>query len=336
MFRPRDDKKRTVSSLPTISVILPTHQAGKYLQNCLKSIAMQDYPKDKLEVLIIDGGSRDRTLEIAKKFNTFPTKILFNPFRDCDEGKSIGLRHASGEIIALIDADNELNSPDWFKVMVQPLLEDKTLFGVESPWLIRKDDPLINQYETLLQIADPLARQLHPKMEVLDRGKYIVYRTKFGDTPVIGANGFLWRRRVIDFVGGYEQKFEEVNFIARVVEGGYLSYAKVKEVGIYHYYCTSVWSYIKKRVKIGRKFLARKERGQKTWVDHATNDSFLRAVLYNMSIIGPTLEALSEYRKSRNIAWIWHPFISFLTIIVYSYAVIEHQLRKVIKRLVKS
>lgn len=320
--------KPAESSLPTISVILPTYQAEKDLPNCLRSIAMQDYPKDKLEVLVIDGGSHDKTLEIARDFKAFKSEILFNPFRDCDEGKSIGLKHAKGEIIALIDADNELNSPSWFRVMVQPLLEDKTIFGVESPWLMRRDDPSINKYETLLVVADPLARRFHPKMETLDRGKYTVYRAKLGDTPVIGANGFLWRRDVIDFVGGYEQKFEEVNFIARVIEGGYLSYAKVKDVGIYHYYCTSIPSYIKKRLKIGRKFLGRKGRGQATWVDHAKNDSFLLAVLYNVSVVGPAIEAISEYRKSRNPAWFWHPFISWLTIMVYGYAVLEYRIKK--------
>lgn len=325
------DKKNAKNNYPTISVILPTYQAEKDIENCLNSIATQDYPKDKLEILAIDGGSRDRTLEILKKFKAFKTTILFNPFRDCDEGKSIGLHHAKGEIIALIDADNELSSPKWFKTMIFPLMEDKTIFGVASPWLMRKDDPSINKYETLIKIADPLARRFHPKMEIINRGKYIIYKAKLGDTPVIGANGFLWRRNVIDSVGGYEHKFEEVNFIARVIKGGYLSYAEVKDVGIYHYYCTSILSYIKKRVKIGRKFLGRKARRQKTWVDHAQQDSFFWAVMYNISIVGPMFEAINEYRKSGKIAWFWHPFISWLTIMVYAYAVIEHQVKKTLK-----
>jgi len=324
------------SFYPTISVILPTYQAEKYLHNCLNSIAIQDYPEDRLEILLIDGGSRDRTLEIAKNFKAFPLKILFNPFKDCDQGKSIGLHQAKGEIIALIDADNELSSKSWFKEMVRPLLKDGTIFGVESPWLIRKDDPLINQYETLLQIADPLARRFHPKMKIIDKGNYLVYKAKFGDTPVIGANGFLWRRKVIDSVGGYENKFEEVNFIARVIEGGYFSYAKVKNVGIYHYYCTSILSYVKKRLKIGRKFLGRKERNQKTWVDHANHDSFWGAVLFNISVIGPLIEAIREYRESKNIAWLYHPFISFLTILVYGYAVIEYYIKRAINKLKNS
>lgn len=325
--------KMDSTDLPTVSIILPTYNAEKDIQNCLASIKMQDYPKEKLEVIIIDGGSRDKTLEIVGKFKAFPTKILFNPFRDCDQGKSIGLHQAKGEIIALIDADNELSSPQWFKEMIKPLKKDEALFGAESPWLIRKDDPLINQYETLLQVADPLARRFHPKMEIIDKGDYVVYKAKLGDTPVIGANGFLWRRKVIDSVGGYENRFEEVNFIARVIEGGYFSYAKVKNVGIYHYYCTSIFNYIKKRLKIGRKFLGRKERRQRTWVDSASKYGFLGAVLYNISLVGPLTEAVREYRKSKNVAWFYHPFISWLTIMVYAYAVGEHYTKRLLNKI---
>lgn len=316
--------------LPTISVILPTYNAEKYLKRCLDSIKMQDYPKEKLEIIVIDGGSRDRTLEIAKRYET---KILFNPFRDCDEGKSIGIHNSRREIIALIDADNELDSPQWFRKMTKPLLEDKSIFGVESKWLIKHDDPLINRYVTLLQITDPLARRFHPKMEISDRGDYVVYRAKFGDTPVIGANGFLWRRSVIDTIGGYENKFEEVNFIARLIEGGYLSYAKPKNVGTYHYYCTSVFGYISKRLKTGRKFLARKAQRRKTWVDYAEKENFWLGVLYNVSIIGPLFETINEIKKSKNAVWLWHPFISWLTIVVYSYSVLEHYARRGIKKI---
>ena len=54
--------------LPLISVILPTYNNDKVLFNCLDSIFKQDYKN--FEVLIIDGGSSDNTLKIAKQFNT--------------------------------------------------------------------------------------------------------------------------------------------------------------------------------------------------------------------------------------------------------------------------
>lgn len=51
---------------PSISVIIPTLNAAAVLEGCLRSIAVQDYPKDLVEIIVADGGSTDGTLEIAK------------------------------------------------------------------------------------------------------------------------------------------------------------------------------------------------------------------------------------------------------------------------------
>lgn len=308
-----------------VSVIIPTYNAGKYLDKCLKSIEAQDYPKNLYEIVIIDGGSLDKTLTIAKKYKNL--KILRNPYRDAESGKSIGIESSKGEIIALIDADNEIVGKNWLSKMVQPLVDDEEIFGVESPWFVRGKDPLINQYVTLLRIADPLARRFHPKMKVEDREDYEVYHLELGQTPVVGANGFLWRKKFIKVIGRHKPKFEEVNYISLMVEHGHLIYARVKDVGIYHYYCTSLFDYIRKRIKIGRKFMTRKEKGQDTWLDKSKGISFLMAVLYNVTFIGPTIEAINQYRKSGNIAWIWHPFISFLTIVIYAIIFIQTKIK---------
>ncbi len=310
--------------LPTVSFIIPTYNAANYLPACLASIKKQQYPRGRYEILVIDGGSTDATVAIAREFGT---TILKNPFRDAESGKSIGIQKAKGEIIALVDADNELVEKNWLKQMVRPLTEDTTIFGVESPWYVRKRDPLINQYVTLLHIADPLARRLHPAMREEDRGGYVVYHLKLGDTPVVGANGFLWRKKFIKTINRYKPKFEEVNYISLLVQHGYLVYARVKDVGIYHHYCTSVIDFIKKRIKIGKKFLARKEKRQQTWVDQSGSTGFFWAVLYNVSFIGPLIEAIREYQTSKKIAWVLHPFLSFLTIVVYAYVFIERKIQ---------
>lgn len=310
--------------LPTVSFIIPTYNAAKYLPACLASIRRQRYPQDRYEILVIDGGSTDETVTIAMGYKVH---VLHNPYRDAESGKSIGIQKAKSDIIALVDADNELVEKDWLQKMIQPLTEDEAIFGVESPWYVRKSDPLINQYVTLLHIADPLARRLHPAMREEDRGLYVVYHLNLGDTPVVGANGFLWRKKFIKTINRYKPKFEEVNYISLMVQHGYLVYARVKDVGIYHHYCNSVADFVKKRIKIGRKFLARKEKRQRTWVDQSGQAGFLWAVLYNISFVGPFIESIKEYQTSKNIAWFLHPFLSFLTIVIYTYVFIERKLR---------
>jgi glycosyltransferase involved in cell wall biosynthesis len=55
-------------NLPSISIVIPTYNCERTIKACLDSIVRQDYPKDKIEVIIVDGGSKDKTLEIARKY----------------------------------------------------------------------------------------------------------------------------------------------------------------------------------------------------------------------------------------------------------------------------
>jgi len=51
-----------VTKLPLVSIVIPTLNAAEVLENCLKSISEQDYPKDNLEIIIADGGVFQKTL----------------------------------------------------------------------------------------------------------------------------------------------------------------------------------------------------------------------------------------------------------------------------------
>lgn len=110
--------------LPFVSFVIPTYNAQKYLGKCLASIKKQNYPENKIEIFIIDGGSTDETLSIARKYKV---KILKNPYRDAESGKSIGIQASKGEIIALVDADNELVENYWLQSMVKPLIENSSI-----------------------------------------------------------------------------------------------------------------------------------------------------------------------------------------------------------------
>ena len=104
--------------LPSISVIIPTYNSAKVLGSCLAGIRNQDYPKNKIEVIIADAGSTDSTISIARKFHA--DKILHNRLRTAEAGKAVGLKEAKNEIIALIDSDNIIEGKGWLKKMASP------------------------------------------------------------------------------------------------------------------------------------------------------------------------------------------------------------------------
>ncbi len=89
-----------------ISIIIPVYNEKKYIAQCLDSIIEQDYPKNKMDILLIDGGSNDKTInyikEYQKKYPFF--KLLHNPKKVAPVAMNIGIKSATGKYIFIISA----------------------------------------------------------------------------------------------------------------------------------------------------------------------------------------------------------------------------------------
>lgn len=88
-------------NLPFISIIVPERNEEKHIEKCLEGIFNQTYPKDKMEVLVMDGMSKDKTREIAARFSV---RILDNPKGHRPTAFNIGMKNAKGEFVLRIDA----------------------------------------------------------------------------------------------------------------------------------------------------------------------------------------------------------------------------------------
>ena len=108
----------SLKNLPRVSFILPTLNAEALLDNCLASIARQTCPRDRYEILIADAHSTDHTREIAKKYGAM---VFDDDGKNMEEGKRLALRHATGEYIVFVDADNEITHPDYIELAVKAL-----------------------------------------------------------------------------------------------------------------------------------------------------------------------------------------------------------------------
>ena len=96
-----------INNLPSfVSVIIPCRNEEKFIERCLDSILNQDYPKDKLEILIIDGMSEDKTREIINKYieKCSFVKLSENHKKFTPFGLNIGIKEAKGEIVMRMDA----------------------------------------------------------------------------------------------------------------------------------------------------------------------------------------------------------------------------------------
>jgi len=92
--------------MPEISIIIPCRNEEKYIARCLDSLSGQDYPKEKMEILAVDGMSEDKTKEILESYrNKYPfLAILKNERKVKPVALNIGIREAKGEIVVIADA----------------------------------------------------------------------------------------------------------------------------------------------------------------------------------------------------------------------------------------
>ncbi|MFH2032135.1 MAG: glycosyltransferase family 2 protein [Bacteroidota bacterium] len=92
-----------------VSIIIPSRNEEKHIANCLDSIMANDYSKDKLEVLVVDGMSEDGTRGIIEKYaQQYPNiKLLDNPKKIVPTAMNLGIKEAKGNIIIRMDAHTE-------------------------------------------------------------------------------------------------------------------------------------------------------------------------------------------------------------------------------------
>jgi glycosyltransferase involved in cell wall biosynthesis len=92
------------------SVIIPAKNEQKYLGHCLQSLSQLDYPREAYEVLVIDNGSTDNTVEIA---NQYEAQVFVRPELTIAGLRNFGASHAQGRFLVFLDADCAV-STDWF------------------------------------------------------------------------------------------------------------------------------------------------------------------------------------------------------------------------------
>ncbi len=87
---------------PFISIIIPARNEQQTLKDCLDSLTRLNYPKERREILVVDGMSTDNTREIAELYNTI---LVENPKQSHRSGINLGFEKSKGDIIAFTDAD---------------------------------------------------------------------------------------------------------------------------------------------------------------------------------------------------------------------------------------
>lgn len=136
-----------------ISVIMPTYNSQRTIEESLRSIRDQIFDQSKVEILVVDGGSTDRTLEIAEKYSC---KILHNEKKLPEFAKQIGFEEAKGEWGIFIDSDEMFLSNTSFQRRIKFLERFPKVKNLVSTGMsCEKGETGVNRYAN--GVGDPFS-----------------------------------------------------------------------------------------------------------------------------------------------------------------------------------
>jgi len=307
---------------PIISILIPTFNESKTLDRCLRSIFFQDYPKNKIEVFVIDNYSSDKTLDVAKKY---PVKILMNNVKDAQVGKRMAFDMARGEFYSWIDSDMELADKKWFKKMTKPLIEDETIAASLATFKIKGDEAPLSKFLTLGALpptnysdqTDPIYQFFAPSMQstiVAHKSGYYVCNYKLGKIPPMGV-GLYRVNEVKKTVHLQGNKLMELDIFVHLINLGYEKFAYVP-VGVYHDFMPNLKTLIRKRWRhIGRNYLGQNFKRVYTWFDLKNPVDFLKIIIWVIYVhlfIPELMRGVYKSVKHKTILGMYQPVVSLL------------------------
>ena len=197
------------SDVPKISVVIPARNEEGYIGRCIQSVLEADYPADRLEVVVVDGMSEDRTAQIVRDLAARDSRVRLvpNPRRITPVAFNLGIQSSTGDIVSVICGHSILYK-DYFKLTLASMREHP------EAWCVGGIDVTVSENLTGRAIAAATATRAGAGNAHFRLGNYHGY----ADTVV----GSYWRW-VFDKIGLYDEELirnqdDELNF--RVIKGG--------------------------------------------------------------------------------------------------------------------
>jgi len=208
-----------------VSFIIPTYNNEKTLERCLESITSQAYPD--LEIIVVDGGSQDSTIQIASRY---ASKVIELSKNVVGNSRQVGVRNSSGEILAMIDSDTYLPSNDWLSQAVSKFHS----YRAGTMWASNRAP----------QNASMFSRCYFNLWRVLVFDRMVRKREmRFG-----GGNS-LFLRKAVEEAGGFNRQLhfgDDTDLANRIANLGY--YVVFFDVPLIHDTMQSVRQFLKKQI----------------------------------------------------------------------------------------
>ncbi len=205
-----------------VSVIIPTLNEEKHIENLLKSLKNQTYKQ--IEIIVADGNSEDKTREIAKKYTN---KVVVEKIRNAAAERQAGAKIATGEVLLFVDADSKVDI-NWVKELVN-CFEDKNIVSAGG-----RIGPL--EKDTFIEITSKF-------------WSLAVYISLLLRVPLIVGSNMAIRKDIFDKIGGFDLNKisgEDTTLIKDASKYGkykynskarvFVSIRRIKKMGSFNYF----------------------------------------------------------------------------------------------------
>ena len=304
----------------TVSVVMISFNDENIIGDCLSSIRQQDYPQNLIEIVLVDGGSTDKTIDIASKYDAI---IISRPdLRDKPSIRGgIALTRSKSDLVLFFSADNRLDENSALRMMVEGLQQSNAFAAESLRYGYRKSDPALSRYFALIGGTDPVAIALgkadrkpydHSSWsgygEALDCGSF--YKVKFkkntSKIPTLGANGFLFKRHVIEN-SKYAKSAFHIDMCAEAILNGHDTVLFFKNIHTTHYLDIKLLDFIKRRILYANMYQG--EAGERIYkiLDKTVYFKLFLYIIFSLTIIPSFLRSCKGFIAFRDFAWFLHP-----------------------------
>lgn len=178
-------------SLPLVSLLVPMRNEEGFIESCLASLLAQYYPADRLELLILDGQSDDRSPALVRALaETDPRiRLIDNPGRSQASAMNLGIRQARGEIIVRADA-HATYGPSYVETCVQHLLAGRA-----------ENVGGLQRGQGTGYFGRAVAAALNTSLGAGNAPYRLATEQRYADTVWLGA----WKKSTLEELGGFDE-----------------------------------------------------------------------------------------------------------------------------------
>ncbi len=218
-----------------VSIIVPVYNSSLTISKTLDSLKQIDFSKDKLEIVMVDDGSTDNSLDVIRECKIYGLKIIKQKNQGPGAARNNGVRNSKGKFLYFTDSDCYIRE-DCIKQLYNKFKVDKKIGAVGGAIELPPEE------KNVWAVADHYASWYHHNPKI--KSHYV------RSTPT--AN-LMIKRGVFDNIGYFKEKIkagEDVEFGARMQQAGYKFYS-LNNAYVYHYNRNNLRDFFKHGYKWG-------------------------------------------------------------------------------------